>query len=229
MLTLKKLFYPQVQDICPNCGEACAITDVLCPKCGKNLDELFENLSNSDVIYKPNWFARLLANPQVIKAWNIANSIVLVVSLFAPWIVFFSDVVVVKFQFEYVIGFRVLLFPLSALISQQISPMAEFLPAFIWILVEAVALAIAIYYSVYGIRTALQMRTEANTPARKYSHAIFRLLFAFVSLALIKYGVGFNSFVSFGYILAVIGLSSAFLLELGVPVLGRKQLGRKAA
>jgi hypothetical protein len=121
------------------------------------------------------------------------------------------------------------LFPLFALISQQISPMAEFLPAFIWILVEAVAPAIAIYYSVHGIRTALQMRTEINTPAQKRGFAIFRLLLAIVSLALIEYGVGFNSFVSFGYILAIIGLSSAFLLELGVPVLGSEQLGRKAA
>ena len=32
------------KDICPNCGTACFATDVLCPSCGKNLDELFEQL-----------------------------------------------------------------------------------------------------------------------------------------------------------------------------------------
>src|SRR5512138_1580416 len=48
MLTLKKLFSPEVHDICPNCGTVCAITDVLCPKCGKNLDELFEQLPDSE-------------------------------------------------------------------------------------------------------------------------------------------------------------------------------------
>src|SRR6266487_5679020 len=41
---LKKLFFSEEKDICSNCGEACAITDVLCPQCGKNLDELFEQL-----------------------------------------------------------------------------------------------------------------------------------------------------------------------------------------
>ena len=31
-------------DVCPNCGQQCSIDDVNCPKCGKNLDELFEQL-----------------------------------------------------------------------------------------------------------------------------------------------------------------------------------------
>ena len=229
MFTLKKLFYPEALDICPNCGEVCAITDDLCPKCGKNLDELFENLPDEDAINSPNWIARILANPRVIKRWSIANTIVLVISLFTPWIVYFSDVVVVKFEFEYVIGFRALLFPLIILIYQQISPMADFLSTFILIIVEAVAPAIAFYYAVHGIRTALQMRTEVITPTRKLGLVIFRLVLAFVSLAFIQYSVGFNSFVSFGYILAVIGLSSAFFLELSIHLLGSKQLGRKAA
>lgn len=46
---LKKLLNPPVKDICPNCGQACEITDVLCPKCGKNLDELFEQLPDLQV------------------------------------------------------------------------------------------------------------------------------------------------------------------------------------
>ncbi len=41
---LKKLFSPKKDDICPNCGTACFATDILCPRCGKNLDELFEQL-----------------------------------------------------------------------------------------------------------------------------------------------------------------------------------------
>jgi hypothetical protein len=229
MVTLKRLFDPEVQDMCPNCGEACAVTAILCPKCGKNLDELFENLADSDVIYKPNLIARLVTNPQAITKWHIANSIMLIVSLFTPWIVFFSDVVVVEFRFEYVIGLRVLLLPLIALFSQQVSPMADFLPAFLWVLVESVAPGIAIYYSVRGIRAATQVGAEATTAVRKYGSAIFRLLFTVVSLVLIQVGVGFNSFMSFGYFLAIIGLSSAFLLELGVPVLNSKLVGRKAA
>ena len=229
MLMLKKLFYPEVLEICPNCGEASAITDILCPKCGVNLDKLFENLPDADVIYKPSWIARVFANPQVIRRWNIANSIVLVISLFTPWIVFFYDVVVVKFEFEYVLGFRVLLLPLIVLFYQQISPMTDFLPTFIFILLEAVAPAIVIYYVVHGISTALKMRTAVNTPVRKYGPAIFRLVLAFVSLVFVQSGVGFNSFLSFGYTLAVIGLLSAFLLELGIPLWDSWQAGKKAA
>ncbi len=41
---LKKLSAPKKVDICPNCGTACFATDVLCTHCGKNLDELFEQL-----------------------------------------------------------------------------------------------------------------------------------------------------------------------------------------
>ena len=46
---LKNLFSPIEKDICPNCGNTCATTDVLCPKCGKNLDELFEQLPDSEI------------------------------------------------------------------------------------------------------------------------------------------------------------------------------------
>jgi hypothetical protein len=45
---LKKLSTPKKEDICPNCGTACFATDVLCPQCGKNLDDLFEQLPDSN-------------------------------------------------------------------------------------------------------------------------------------------------------------------------------------
>jgi hypothetical protein len=229
MFTLKKLFYPEVLDICPNCGEACALTDILCPKCGKNLDEHLENLPDVDVIYRPSWIAKGLANPQVIKRWNIANSIVLVVSLFTPWIGFFYDNVVIKFEFEYVIGFRILVLPLVVLYYQQVSPTVDFLPAFILTLEEAIAPAIVIYYAVHGIRAALQIRTEVATPVRKSGPAIFRFVLAGVSLVLIQFSVGFNSFLTFGYTLAVIGLLSASLLELGIPLWGSSRHSRRNA
>ena len=48
---LKKLLNPTVKDICPNCGTSCATTDVLCPHCGDNLDELFEQLPDPKETY----------------------------------------------------------------------------------------------------------------------------------------------------------------------------------
>ena len=49
---LTKLFNaPKKEDICPNCGTACFATDVLCPNCRENLDDLFEQLPNSREAY----------------------------------------------------------------------------------------------------------------------------------------------------------------------------------
>lgn len=45
---LTKLSAPKKEDSCPSCGTACFATDVLCPHCGKNLDELFEQLPDSN-------------------------------------------------------------------------------------------------------------------------------------------------------------------------------------
>ena len=44
---LKKSSAPKKEDICPNCGTACFASDVLCSHCGKNLDDLFEQLPDS--------------------------------------------------------------------------------------------------------------------------------------------------------------------------------------
>ncbi len=41
-------------DICPNCGNRCAIEDVNCPNCGKNLDELFEQIDLEDLPNSPS-------------------------------------------------------------------------------------------------------------------------------------------------------------------------------
>ncbi len=43
-MLLKRLLGSNDEDMCPNCGAACLASDVLCPKCGKNLDELYEHL-----------------------------------------------------------------------------------------------------------------------------------------------------------------------------------------
>jgi hypothetical protein len=41
---LERLLGSSEEDICPNCGTVCLASDVLCPKCGKNLDALYEQL-----------------------------------------------------------------------------------------------------------------------------------------------------------------------------------------
>jgi uncharacterized protein DUF6438 len=65
---LKKLFSPEVHDICPNCGESCATSAILCPKCGKNLDELFEQLPDLESTQKLHWLANLLGTVNTIRA-----------------------------------------------------------------------------------------------------------------------------------------------------------------
>jgi hypothetical protein len=68
---LKKLFTPEVHDICPNCGQACAITAINCPKCGKNLDELFENLPDSESTYKIYLLNKTSEIANALKAWHL--------------------------------------------------------------------------------------------------------------------------------------------------------------
>jgi hypothetical protein len=48
---LKKMLAEKKDDTCPNCGTACFATDILCPHCGKNLDEMFEQLPDSTESY----------------------------------------------------------------------------------------------------------------------------------------------------------------------------------
>jgi hypothetical protein len=90
---LKKLFSPEVHDICPNCGEACAITDILCPKCGKNLDELFEQLSDSGMssVTIPKWLI-FPAEAKRSRVWRVLNSLILIITLGVPWEVVYSDI-----------------------------------------------------------------------------------------------------------------------------------------
>jgi len=89
---LKQLFSPEVHDICPNCGEACAIADVLCPKCGKNLDELFEQLPDSGApsVAIPKWIIFPIA-VKASRAWRLLNSLILIITLVVPWEVVYSD------------------------------------------------------------------------------------------------------------------------------------------
>ncbi len=76
---LKKLSDPKKEDICPNCGTACFATDVLCLKCGKNLDELFEQL------------------PDVEESYNMLKAISKHISFLtwlAPFLIIFSPFIV---------------------------------------------------------------------------------------------------------------------------------------
>lgn len=70
---LNKLFGPTKEDICPNCGIACFETDVLCPHCGKNLDELFEQLPDEEITTKP--FIRIPEDYKLFLKWVLATTI----------------------------------------------------------------------------------------------------------------------------------------------------------
>ncbi len=113
MLMLKKLFSPEVHDICPNCREACAITDVLCPKCGKNLDELFEHLPNSEVssFTFPKWMIFHM-KAKVSRTWRVLNSLIFLLAFIAPWEVVYSDILPSE-PFA-VIGWQVLLYSIPS-------------------------------------------------------------------------------------------------------------------
>ncbi len=79
---LKKLFSPKDHDICPNCGESCATSAILCPECGKNLDELFERLPNSELTQKPSWLTRTLEIVNTIRSKYLPHAALLIFFVF---------------------------------------------------------------------------------------------------------------------------------------------------
>jgi hypothetical protein len=80
---LKKLFNPEVHDICPNCGETCATTAITCPKCKKNLDELFEQLPDSELTYKTYWLTKASEIARDLKALclPLIGLVILIISI----------------------------------------------------------------------------------------------------------------------------------------------------
>jgi hypothetical protein len=107
MHMLKELFSPEVHDICPNCREVCAITDIICPKCGKNLDELFEQLPDSEVstFTFPKWMIFHM-RPKVSRTWRVLNSLILLIAFMMPWEIVYGDIL--PFKPFAVIGWQVL-------------------------------------------------------------------------------------------------------------------------
>ncbi len=68
---LKRLFVSREEDICPNCGTVCSTTDVFCPNCQKNLDELFEQLPKENFEAKP--FINISQDHKLILNWTLAT------------------------------------------------------------------------------------------------------------------------------------------------------------
>jgi hypothetical protein len=68
---LKRLFVSKEEDICPNCGTVCLTTDVFCPNCQKNLDELFEQLPKEEFETKP--FINISQDHKLILNWTLAT------------------------------------------------------------------------------------------------------------------------------------------------------------
>jgi len=68
---LKRLLISREEDICPNCGTVCLTTDVFCPNCQKNLDELFEQLPKDE--FKTQPFINISQDHKLILNWTLAT------------------------------------------------------------------------------------------------------------------------------------------------------------
>jgi hypothetical protein len=229
MLTLRKLLNPDVQDVCPNCGTFCPPADVLCSNCGKNLDELFDQLPESTIDQETPWIPQALANPRVLRLWILANSVVLLISLFTPWIVYYSDNILGRIRLQYLFGFHLLVSPVVAFLTQGVSPLREFLPTFGIYLISAIAPALATHHALGSMRKALNLQTIEGAAKLGSIGNILRLIFAGASVTAIGSGVGFNSYVSLGYFLALAGVVSSLCAEIALLILGKLQVRNRAA
>ena len=68
---LKRFFVSREEDICPNCGTVCLTTDVFCPNCQKNLDELFKQLPKEEFETRP--FINISQDHKLILNWTLAT------------------------------------------------------------------------------------------------------------------------------------------------------------
>ena len=78
---LQRLLRPDDNDICPNCGSSCLTSDVLCPTCGMNLDELYEQLPPGWTGTKP--FLRIRPEFGLFAMWTAACTVVFAVGTMA--------------------------------------------------------------------------------------------------------------------------------------------------
>jgi hypothetical protein len=206
MLTLKKLFIREVHDICPNCGEACAITDILCPKCGKNLDELFEKLPDltSSTFIAQKWMI-LFMNEKVTRIWRIMNSLILIIAFVAPWEVVYSDMLPSE-PFT-IIGLKVFLFSIPIELSYMF--FLDCLSCVAGGLIAIGYLSLVLYTILNFIRVSLRVDSH-NKGLRKAS-----FIFVFVSSLFLLQVVTpmILTALAWGYWLACAGFLSSLWLE----------------
>ena len=216
MLTWKKLFVPQAHDICPNCEEACATTDILCPKCGKNLDELFEHLpdSASSTFIIPEWMI-LSINQKVNRIWRILNSLILMIAFVAPWKVVYSDMLPSE-PFT-IIGLKVFLISIPIYLSFMI-----FLDCLYCVAGGLIAigyLSLVLYTILNFIRATL--RTDSHIKSLR--KALFICVFVSSLFLLQIVTPMMMTALAWGYWLACVGLISSLWLE-AVEYISRKSV-----
>jgi hypothetical protein len=96
---LKRLFGSREEDICPNCDTVCSTTDVFCPNCQKNLDELFEQLPKEEFETKP--FINISQNHKLILNWTLATVVGFVLGEVYLRSLTFSIVPYIKSEFDW--------------------------------------------------------------------------------------------------------------------------------
>lgn len=96
---LKRLFVSREEDICPNCGTVCLTTDIFCPNCQKNLDELFEQLPKEEFETKP--FINISQDHKLILNWTLATLVGFVFGKVYLRFLTFSIVPYIKSEFDW--------------------------------------------------------------------------------------------------------------------------------
>jgi len=121
---IKRLFAPKKEDICPNCGTSCFATDILCPKCGKNLDELFEQFPIESFKTKPP----ITIEKVIAKARDIAVG-------------FFGWVIVSNLIYALLLYVQLLIYTHTQFSSNIVYPLLNII---IWLLTLTIAIVLYI-------------------------------------------------------------------------------------
>jgi hypothetical protein len=139
---------------------------------------------------------------RIIRIWSLVNIAFLFIAILAPWAVVFSDQILSLTSlmpgWELLVNLVCTLFDLPLDVQSLLLIMAI-----------VIAPAMIIYYAVINIRNIYLNRINPSLMVYK----IIRILLSLMSLIIFYFSIGFNSYISWGYFLAVAAILSSAILE----------------
>jgi hypothetical protein len=154
---LSKMF-GQARDFCPKCGTSCLADDEICPSCGCDLDELYEQLTDEDI-------KMMLATENeafLLNCWRTLNTLSLFISLWSPWRYYVTDFIFFPPKRETISGIGFILSYCVGYIRSIIDWQSEHYFSWITLIANLIGIGgffLVIYVLLSGLRVFLRAKS----------------------------------------------------------------------